>query len=165
MIAAHQEHWWKGARGEWLVVGQVVLIGLVFFGPRTVFGHPTWSFPSATVCPIVGGLLMVVGGILLLAGLVKLGPGLTPLPYPKEGARLVETGPFALVRHPMYSGGLVLALGWALYVRGWLTVGYVVVLFLFLDRKATREERWLAEKYPAYGNYQRRVRKLIPFLY
>ena len=159
------EHWWRGARGEWLVVAQVALIGLVFFGPRTVLGQPTWSFPFAALCPIAGGLLMATGGVLLLAGLVKLGPGLTPLPYPKDGARLVETGPFALVRHPMYSGGLMLGVGWALCVRGWLTVGYVVVLFLFLDLKSTREERWLAQRYPAYGDYQRRVRKLVPFVY
>lgn len=164
-MAADHEHWWKGARGEWLVVAQVALIGLVFFGPRTAFGLPTWSFPHAAVCPIAGAVLMVAGGTLLLAGLVGLGPGLTPLPYPKDGARLVESGPFALVRHPMYGGGLVLALGWALCVRSWLTVGYVVLLFLFLDRKSTHEERWLAERHPTYGDYQRRVRKLVPFIY
>ena len=164
-MADDHKQWWKGSHGEWLVVAQVMLIGLVFFGPRTAFGQPAWSFPFAAVCPIAGGLLMVAGSVLLLAGLVKLGPGLTPLPYPKANARLVETGPFALVRHPMYSGGIVLALGWALCVRGWLTVGYVVVLFLFLDRKSAREERWLAEKYPTYGAYQRHVRKLVPFVY
>jgi protein-S-isoprenylcysteine O-methyltransferase Ste14 len=164
-MADDHEHWWRGRRGEWLVLAQVALIGLVFFGPRTVFGQPTWSFPFAGVCPIIGGLLMVAGGILLLAGLVKLGRGLTPLPYPKDGAQLVETGPFALVRHPMYSGGLVLGLGWALCVQGWLTVGYVVALFLFLDRKSAREEKWLEEKYATYGDYQRRVRKLVPFVY
>jgi protein-S-isoprenylcysteine O-methyltransferase Ste14 len=158
-MADDREHWWKGARGEWLVVAQVVLIGLVFFGPRTVFGQPVWPFPFAAASPIAGGLLMGAGGALLLAGGVKLGPGVTPLPYPKE------TGPFALVRHPMYGGGLVLALGWALCVRSWLTAGYVVVLFLFLDRKSAQEERWLAEKYPTYRDYQRRVRKLVPFIY
>jgi protein-S-isoprenylcysteine O-methyltransferase Ste14 len=165
MRTADDEPWWKGARGEWLVIAQVALIALVFFGPRTLFGQPRWPFPFAAVCPIVGIFLMVGGGILLPAGLVKLGSGLTPLPYPKVGARLIETGPFALVRHPMYSGGLVLGLGWALYVQSWLTVGYVIALFLFLDRKSRREEKWLAEKHPAYGEYQRRVRKLFPFIY
>jgi protein-S-isoprenylcysteine O-methyltransferase Ste14 len=109
--------------------------------------------------------LMVVGGVLFVVGLVRLGRGLTPLPYPKDGAELIQTGPFALVRHPIYSGALVLALGWALYVQGWLTLGYVVVLFVFLDVKSRREERWLAEKFPAYAAYQRRVRKLVPFVY
>jgi protein-S-isoprenylcysteine O-methyltransferase Ste14 len=164
-VVADKKPWWKGARGEWLVVVQVVLIGLVFLGPRTVVGQPAWPFPFPRVCSVVGGVLMIVGIALLLAGLARLGSGLTPLPYPKDGAELIQTGPFALVRHPMYSGGLVLALGWALYVQGWITLGYVVALFVFLDRKSRREERWLAEKFPVYATYQQRVRKLIPFVY
>lgn len=164
-MAGNPRRWWTGGRGEWLVVTQVALIALVFFGPRMVSGQPAWTFPFARASPVVGGILMAVGGALLLAGLVRLGSGLTPLPYPKDGATLVETGPFALVRHPMYSGGLVLALGWALYVRGWLTLVYVMALFMFLDLKSRREERWLMEKFPTYRDYQQRVRKLIPFLY
>lgn len=155
--------WWKGARGEWLVAVQVLLMGLVFLGPRTVAGQPTWPFPLPHACPVLGGVLMALGAALLVAGLFRLGRGLTPLPYPKADLRLVQTGPFALVRHPMYSGGIVLALGWALFVQGWLTLGYVAVLFL--DVKSRREERWLAEKFPAYGAYQKRVRRLIPFVY
>jgi protein-S-isoprenylcysteine O-methyltransferase Ste14 len=164
-MAGDNRHWWKGAHGEWLVVAQVALIALVFFGPRTVSCLPAWPFFFAIVWRIVGGCLMVAGGTLLLVGGLRLGPGLTPLPYPKDSAQLIETGPFALVRHPMYAGGLILALGWALCVRGWFTLGYVIILFFFLDWKSTREERWLAEKYPTYGDYRKRVRKLIPFIY
>jgi protein-S-isoprenylcysteine O-methyltransferase Ste14 len=157
--------WWHGARGEWLVVGQVTLIALVFFGPRALGGaaEPAFAFPLAS--RIAGAVLMLAGGGFLVAGLIRLGHGLTPLPYPKDGATLADTGPYALVRHPMYGGGLLLALGWALFVRGWLTLGYVVLLFVFLDFKSRREEMWLVEKFPAYPDYQRRVRKLVPFLY
>ena len=155
--------WWKGERGEWLVVAQVILIGLVFFGPRTVSGRPGWPFPE--VCSVVGILFMAGGGLLLFAGLFRLGRGLTPLPFPKEDAPLVQTGPYALVRHPMYSGGLFLALGWALFIQGWLTLLYVAALFVFLDFKSRREERWLGGKFSDYGVYQKRVRKLIPFIY
>ena len=109
--------------------------------------------------------MMFAGSSLLLTGLIRLGRGLTPLPYPKDGAQLIQTGPFAVVRHPMYCGGLCLAFGWALYIQGWLTLGYVIALFVFLDAKSRREERWLAEKFPAYATYRRRVRKLIPFIY
>jgi protein-S-isoprenylcysteine O-methyltransferase Ste14 len=163
MVASDRMHWWKGARGEWLVVVQVALIGLIFFGPRTVMDQPTWPFPGVSL--VVGGVFMSAGGLLLVAGLVRLGRGLTPLPYPKDSSELIQTGPFALVRHPMYSGGLALGLGWALYVQGWLTLVYVAAMFVFLDLKSRREERWLAEKFPAYPKYQQRVRKLIPFVY
>jgi protein-S-isoprenylcysteine O-methyltransferase Ste14 len=108
---------------------------------------------------------MVAGGALLLAALFRLGRGLTPLPYPKESGRLVRTGPYALVRHPMYSGGFLIFLGWSLHVRSWLTLGYALVLFAFMDLKSRREEKWLTEKFPEYADYRRRVRKLIPFVY
>ncbi len=157
--------WWRGSRGEWLVIAQVALMVLVFFGPRTFRGHPAWTFPFPQASQAAGLILMVAGGCLLVAAIVQLGSGLTPSPYPKEGAALVQTGPYALVRHPMYGGGLALAFGWALWVRGWLTIGYVIAVFILLDVKSRREERWLAEKFPAYSSYQRRVRKLIPFVY
>jgi protein-S-isoprenylcysteine O-methyltransferase Ste14 len=165
VAAGSRRPWWKGARGEWFVVVQVALMALVFFGPRAVAGQPTWPFPFPRACLAVGALLMIAGGALLAAGLICLGRALTPLPYPMEGAALVQRGPFALVRHPMYGGGLVLALGWALCTRSWLTVGYVAVLFAFLEMKSRREERWLTVRFPAYADYQRRVRKLVPFLY
>ena len=164
-IAAARKPWWKGSRGEWYVVVQVVLIALVFLGPRSLGGRPAWPFPLPHAGPVVGGILMAGGGTLFLAGFVCLGRALTPLPYPKDGATLVQTGPFALVRHPIYSGGLLLGLGWALWVQSWLTLGYAAVLFVFLDVKSRREERWLAAKFPAYAAYRRRVRKLVPFVY
>ena len=50
-------------------------------------------------------------------------------------------------------------------MSGWLTFVYVAALFVLLDVKSRREERWLVEKFPEYPAYQRRVRKLIPFVY
>ena len=106
----------------------------------------------------------LIGGTLLLAGIFRIGRGLTPLPYPKDGADLIQTDPYALVRHPMYGGGLVLALGWVLFVHGWLTLAYVAALFVFLDAKSRRGERWLSDTYSAYASYQQRVSKLIPII-
>lgn len=157
--------WWRGRRGEWLVIAQVLLMVLVFLGPRIGIGRQGWPFPLPGICRLAGIVLMVGGGALLAAGLFRLGRDLTPLPFPKDGSSLVQTGPYALVRHPMYGGGAILALGWALAFRSWLTIGCVVILFVFLDLKSRREERWLADRFPDYANYQRRVRKLIPFVY
>ena len=157
--------WWKGARGEWHVVAQIVLMLLVFFGPRTLDGGADWSLPFVRARQALGAVMIVAGAALLLSGLVRLGSALTPLPYPKEGAPLVQTGPFALVRHPMYAGGLAASFGIALSVTGWVTFVYVAALFALLDVKSRKEERWLVQKFPEYPAYQRRVRKLIPFVY
>jgi len=157
--------WWTGKRGEWYVVVQVLLMALVFFGPRTMPSFSPWPKPSAALWSLAGGTLLVAGGAFLLAAVFRLRRHLTPLPYPTGGATLIQTGPYALVRHPMYAGGLVLALGWALAVRGWLTLLYIAVFLVFVCVKSRREERWLLERFPGYADYQRRVRRLIPFVY
>ncbi len=157
--------WWKGARGEWYVIVQAVVMLLVLVGPRALPGGPTWSLPYAPQRQMIGAILVAAGGAFFLAALLRLGSALTPLPYPKEGASLVQTGPFAFVRHPIYCGGLIASVGIALMVSGWLTFVYVAALFALLDVKSRQEERWLAQKFPDYVAYQRRVRKLIPFLY
>ena len=160
-----QPPWWKGSRGEWYVIAQFVFFALVIFGPRTWSGSPAWTSPYAELGSIGGGILLLMGGLLAVAGIFGLGANLTPLPYPKDQATLVETGPYRLVRHPIYSGAILMAFGWALWVHGWLTIGYAIILFVFFDVKSRREEQWLKAKFPGYVAYQKRVRKLIPFVY
>ena len=157
--------WWKGSRGEWYVVIQALLLLLLVFGPRTWQGLPQWSAPYAGLGSVTGIILLFAGLMLAAAGALNLGRNLTPLPRPKEHATLVVTGAYRLVRHPIYSGIIFMAFGWALWLHGWLTLWYALLLFAFFDIKSRREERWLEEKFPEYTAYRRRVRKLIPFVY
>ncbi len=157
--------WWKGAHGEWYVVAQAALFGLVLVGPRSMPGWPAWILPYALLGSIVGLIAMLAGGLGFVAGIAKLGTNLTAVPYPKDQGKLIETGPYCFVRHPMYSGMILFAFGWAFWSHSWLAIGYAVILFLFFDIKARREEKWLTEKFPGYPAYQARVRKLIPFVY
>jgi len=154
--------WWKGRRGEWYVVVQLALFLLLLFGPRTWAG---WAFPYPWLSAIFGRALLMIGGLLAVAGLLTLGANLTVLPRPKEQAVLVETGPYRFVRHPVYSGVVCMAFGWAFWVQGLLTFLYAAMVFAFLDLKSRREEQWLQEKFAGYAAYQKRVRKLIPFIY
>jgi protein-S-isoprenylcysteine O-methyltransferase Ste14 len=158
--------WWKNTRGEWYVVAQGLLFLLVAFGPHTAPAFPAWTAPYAALASAIGLVLMLAGGALAVAGLLGLGrENLTALPYPRDESTLVVTGPYRLVRNPIYSGLIFGAFGYALWVNGWLTLGYALLLFIFFDIKSRKEERWLAEKFPDYGAYQRRVRKLIPWVY
>jgi protein-S-isoprenylcysteine O-methyltransferase Ste14 len=157
--------WWQGRRGEWYLVAQIVLFAVVLFGPRGSAGLRPWPAPVAQVATVAGVVLMAGGLALIFAAIFKLGPSLTPLPYPTDEGRLVERGAYAIVRHPIYGGAIAASFGWALFVQGWLTVGYAVVVAIFFDVKSRREERWLRAKFPSYAEYAKRVRKLVPFVY
>jgi len=72
---------------------------------------------------------------------------------------------YRVVRHPMYCGVILAAFGWALLRQGWLTLGYALAGWVFIEAKVRQEERWLLERFPGYAAYQRRVCKLIPFVH
>lgn len=157
--------WWRGTRGEYFALLQVPLILLILLGPRTLQGWPPWRFPQTSFVSAAGAVLTIAGLALLVWGALALGSALTPLPYPKEGAHLRETGPYRLARHPMYGGAILFAFGWALWVHGWLTLGYAALAVVLLEVKVRREERWLSQACPGYDAYRKRVRKFIPLLY
>lgn len=156
---------WKSRRGEWYVVLQLILFAVILFGPRTAAGLPPWPAALSPFFSVAGGALMAAGAAMTALAALHLGPNLTPLPHPKDDATLVVTGLYGLVRHPIYSGLILMAFGWALWVQGWLTLAYALALTLFFDLKSRREEVWLERKFPDYAGYRRRVRKLIPFVY
>lgn len=160
-----KQPWWKGPNGEWYVVLQFILFGLVAFGPATLPGRSVWAEPGRTVAIVAGMILGGLGGLLVFAGLFSLGSNLTAVPRPKDDAHMVEHGAYRWVRHPIYSGIIFGAFGLGLLRGGWLALLYAFILFFFFDIKSRREERWLREKYVDYADYQQRVRKLIPFLY
>ena len=115
----------------------------------------------------VGALLIALGAALAAAGLVGLraGDALTAAPHPRDAARLVDAGAYRMVRHPIY-GGLVLgAVGWALLRESLAALLGAAVLFIFFDLKRRREEEWLAERFAGYEAYRVRTRRLIPLIW
>ena len=158
-------NWWKGERGEWYVVVQFVLFALIFAAPFLTRQLSGWSDPWSMIGRLLGLLLMGIGGILALAGLGSLGRNLAVVPHPKDDASLVEYGAYKIVRHPIYSGVILGAFGWAFLMNSLLTLLLAAILFLFFDIKSRREEKWLSRKFETYPAYQQRVRKLVPFIY
>lgn len=157
-----QYPWWKGKRGEWYVVAQIGLFCMAVFGPLAWGG---WSFPASKLALAAGSVFLLGGSLLFSSGILRLGANLSALPVPKPESTLIVTGPYRIVRHPMYSGAVLIATGWALLILNWLAIGTALILFILFDFKSRREEAWLKEKFPGYGTYQQRVRKLVPLIY
>ncbi len=150
------------ARGGGWVAVQMVLLAVAFLIPLWS-GHP--AAEVSTPWRVAGWMLIATGAVFFVLGITVLGRALTPFPRPLAEAELRTGGIYAWVRHPIYAGLLLAVAGWSLRSLSIAGLLFDVLLFVFFDRKAAREEQWLVEKYPDYTAYRRRVRKLIPWIY
>ena len=157
-------------RDPW-VWGQALLILAVVAGIPALqrgAGGPVadWLTPSSISVRLPGLLPIVLGVTLALWGATSLGPNLTPATQPGERAVLVQTGPYRLVRHPVYLGvTLILAgTGW-LYANPAIAALVGLVALLFFGEKAAVEERWMRSRFPEYAEYASRVPRLLPRLW
>ena len=80
--------------------------------------------------------------------------------------RVISTGPYALVRHPMYSGALVMLFGTPLALGSWWGLMMFVPMLLTIGWRALEEERFLFKNLSGYREYCQTVRyRLVPFVW
>lgn len=154
-----------GPRGEGWVAAQLVLFAAIAVaGVRDAAAREpgaAWA-PAAAAAGLAG---IVAGAIVAARGLWDLRDSLSPFPRPVAGAPLVESGAYRLIRHPIYSGLVLAALGWGIVTGSVLAIAGAVLLFLLFAGKSQREEAWLVAVHPGYRAYQSRTRRLIPWVY
>ena len=141
-----------------LVAAQAVLLILFIALPkrRSLLAPPDFL-------DILGITLMVAGLAILLIAFLGLGSALTPTPVPQQGSALRTSGIYAIVRHPIYVGILVAALGFTLAVGSIWQVVLWIALAVFFYAKAFWEDRLLAERYGvAWFDYADHVSGFIP---
>lgn len=144
------------------MIAQFALLALV---PVAVFLPPDWPDAARTLRLALGGSMIVTGVAVVAWAARSMGRSMTPFPRPLPDAVLVETGPYAHVRHPVYGGALVLLVGLAL-VTGVAVLVVTAALGLLWVGKARVEEEHLAELVPGYPAYRVRVRhRILPGLY
>jgi protein-S-isoprenylcysteine O-methyltransferase Ste14 len=84
----------------------------------------------------------------------------------QEGQRVIDTGPYTIVRHPMYASALFLFIGIPLLLGSWLGLALSAILILAIAWRAVREERVLRAELSGYEDYAARVRyRFIPFVW
>jgi protein-S-isoprenylcysteine O-methyltransferase Ste14 len=104
----------------------------------------------------LGLVLTGIGAALVAWSARELGSSLTPFPKPLPRGELVETGPYRVLRHPIYVGGVLFFAGLSLAFSAWGLV-LTAVLAVFWVAKARLEERHLAARFPRYADYRRRT--------
>jgi len=137
--------------------------GLIFTYFGLVFSRGL--LPPSTLLDWAAAALSVIGLGIAIWARVYLGRNWSPRPAAKEQHELVTTGPYAYVRHPIYTGLILMALGAALTGRIW-GIGIFIVASLFLVSRIGPEEQIMLDLFPAaYPLYQRRTKRLIPWVW
>ncbi len=148
------------ARGGLWVLGQSILMLAVLALGVAFRGH--WAGATSGW---VGAFLAAAGAWFGIAGVLALSTNRTAFPKPRAGSRLVQSGIYGLVRHPLYASVILLAAAWCFLWRSAPACVATVAIIILLDAKARREERWLREMFADYAAYAQRVRRFIPWVY
>ena len=134
-----------------LVALQLVAIGAL------AFELPKAEWSGATV------LLEVIAVFVGVSAVVANPPGNFNIrPEPRSGGRLIRTGPYRWIRHPMYGALLLAAAGLVVAVGSMRAMALAGVLAMVLLVKLHLEERWMVQAHPDYEAYRRNTWRLLP---
>jgi protein-S-isoprenylcysteine O-methyltransferase Ste14 len=112
--------------------------------------------------PLAAVVLWTVAAVIALPALVALGSSFRVSPIPNRQG-LKTSGIYSLIRHPMYLAVILFTIG-AIFVN-YVALLPAGLLLGVLNAKMEIEERLLARTYPGYEQYQRKTKRLIPFVW
>ncbi len=132
-----------------------LIVALVLVPSANHYPTPAWL---RTLCAVAFGL----GVAIAVAAGVVLGRALTATPVPTAGATLRTTGPYRFVRHPIYTGVVLIVV--AIAVRSGNVVGLALgaATIGFFHVKASWEERRLSERFAGYAEYASTTPRFLP---
>jgi protein-S-isoprenylcysteine O-methyltransferase Ste14 len=138
----------------------VVVIVVMVFDHR--FG---WSPAVPAYLSILGDALGALG-ILVYFFVVKENRYAAATVEVVKGQTVVSTGPYAIVRHPMYAGALLVFVGAPLALGSWWGLLFTPLFIAWFAWRLLHEEKFLRENLPGYTEYAHRVRcRLVPYIW
>jgi protein-S-isoprenylcysteine O-methyltransferase Ste14 len=154
----------RGFLGYRLVAG-ILIVGLVAAGRLLQVSSQLRLWQTPLAVGVVTDCIVVVGAAFSVWARITLGRNWSAEVTFKQDHELIESGPYALARHPIYTGLIVMALGTAINYGRVIGFGLLVSLCGGLWWKARQEERIMSRHFPdAYAEYRTRVRAIIPFV-
>ena len=149
-------------RGSALLIFGVIFVSIVFasyFGTNNIAMLPSWVF-------FPGIVLMILGIILRQWSMLVLGSFFSGAVGTQEGQFVVENGPYKYIRHPSYTGALLILIGLGLGVQSWGAVLVLILLFslAYGYRIHIEEKALISELGETYIQYKKRTKRLIPYL-
>jgi protein-S-isoprenylcysteine O-methyltransferase Ste14 len=145
-----------------------LIVAVYLLGPGEWFGHSLLReqfVPHTTLVYSIGLALCIAGAALAIWSRAILGANWSAQVQIKQGHELIQRGPYALIRHPIYTGLILLFAGNAVMVGDWRGVLAVAIVTVSFWRKYLLEENLLAQEFGTpYAEYRKRTYPLFPFL-
>jgi protein-S-isoprenylcysteine O-methyltransferase Ste14 len=144
------------------IISALFMLGFAGFVVLPAFDH---RFGWSPVAPVVSAIAdgMIVLSFLLFFLVMKSNSYAASTIQVEEGQPVVSTGPYAYIRHPMYSGALLLVTAMPLALGSWWSVLLVVPFFPVVVWRILDEEIFLCKSLPGYDEYMQSVRyRLVP---
>jgi protein-S-isoprenylcysteine O-methyltransferase Ste14 len=148
-------------------VAILVVAAFLIFARRANLGILSRRFtPESETIKAASIVLVAVGVAIAIWARRHIGEYWSSRVALKEDHHLIQSGPYARVRHPIYSGMLLAMIGTGLFVGEWRAIIGVLLVFAAHWQKARREEKLLASEFgPIYQEYCGRTGSLIPRLH
>jgi protein-S-isoprenylcysteine O-methyltransferase Ste14 len=147
------------------LISALFMLGFIGFVMLPAFDHRLGWSPVAPAVSIIANAMIVLSFLLFFV-VMKSNSYAASTIQVEEGQPVVSTGPYAYVRHPMYSGALILVAVMPLALGSWWSVLLVVPFFPVLVWRILDEEMFLRTSLPGYDEYMQRVRyRLVPWVW
>ena len=131
------------------------LVFMAWDAREHAFVFPLW----AQVLGVLGFVAGLYGGYLTF----RENSYAAPVVKMQEGHKVIDTGVYAYVRHPMYAGALLYLIGIPLLLGSWWGLAVTPFLILGIAWRAVHEEDMLRQELPGYADYAARVRyRFVP---
>jgi protein-S-isoprenylcysteine O-methyltransferase Ste14 len=142
----------------------VIVIVIVLARHSAALHALQWEELHSIPMAVAGAVLVTLGAIIAFTARAVIGRNWGSPGMRKTDTELVTQGPYSLIRHPIYSGILLMMTGTAIGLTPtlWLVAAAAGIYFVF---SARAEERYMAKRFPhAYPAYRARTKMLVPFL-
>lgn len=122
-----------------------------------------WQWSNVPAALIVLGDIGIVAGYVVIFLVFRENTYASSIVEVAEGQKVISTGPYALVRHPMYVGAIVIFLATPLALGSWWAFIPAVIVSAIIAVRLVDEEKFLVANLPGYDGYRRQVRyRLAP---
>jgi len=129
-----------------------------------LFNISIFPFSLPEYISILGIVICGLGVVVLVLALLQLNTNLSPFPSPKTNSELIQTGLYQFIRHPIYTGILLMLFGFGIYQSSPYKLGITLILFILFYFKSNYEEQRLISKYDDYSVYKKITGRFFPKL-